>query len=98
MKEMNALEKEFDAAYETAQKEIKTHLNAAQACLNQAIEVAEKYGVPFSSHINESRGNAYIPKSLKEKWKYLDREFLFEYVYSEYGYDYGGWTHSSVGC
>jgi hypothetical protein len=94
------LEAEFRELIDSHTNEINSYLAQAEAALDKAIEVSEKYGVPFYANIS-SLSNGYVPKSFTaSKFSALDRDVLGEMteVYDSYGdiYSYGGWVHSAV--
>lgn len=59
---MATLEEQFTDAVNAAMPEITKHLEDARAALNKAIDVANKYGVPFASSISEL-SQSYFPSS-----------------------------------
>jgi methionine aminopeptidase len=76
-------------------KEIDEHLENACRELDAAVNISEKYGIPFSTNISFISQN-YNPKSRSKKYPDLDSDFL-ESVTGTYGSedDYG-WQHSAV--
>ena len=104
------LEKEFDAAVKEAHQKIKEAIDRAKKAISEAEEIAEKYGVPFSSKVSIFANRVYVPESIKEKWK-LEGEALDEALEKLdlmpirhewedddncYGWEY--WSYSSMHC
>lgn len=87
-------QREFRIANNEASKLISQHLAEAEEALAKAVEVSEKYGVPFSSGIS-FLSQSYHPTSMSEKFPDVDSDFIYELTeaYSEYG---DGWEHSAV--
>lgn len=74
-----------------ALEEIEAKLDAAQKLLGEAIEIANKAGVPFSAGFFGAR-NSYVPKKfLDEK---SDDESLEDYDIYDEGYGGSGWQTS----
>lgn len=95
------LETKFKEALEEASAEIQKCLNMAEDALDQAVELSEKYGVPFESKLSSAIPRKYIPESFYTKWEGADlREMLDSidmYVDDlEPGWEY--WNTSSLTC
>jgi collagenase-like PrtC family protease len=88
--EMNSVEKKFDEAVNAAEPLIYAKVEAAQALLKEAAEIAEQHGVPFNATLC-SIHHTYIPSSFKKKFKGLDDLEHWD-VYLQDGYP--GWTNS----
>ena len=95
------LAQEFQALCEQVHKEIDAKVEAAEQALSEAVELAEKHGVPFRSHISFLKNN-YVPTTFRSsKFRQLSSDTISDIagVYSEYiseCFDYGGWTTSAV--
>jgi hypothetical protein len=94
---VGGLEKEFTNVFNTHKNEINAKLAEAGKYLEEAEQLAEKYGIPFYSNIS-FLGQSYYPASYGKKFKELDRDFVSELTNAypgEYG-DNVGWEHSAV--
>lgn len=87
------LEKEFRTTAEKANNEIAAKLALASKALGEAIDISEKYGIPFSSSVSSLR-QGYMPYSYDDKFTGVSRE-LMEAVTGCYN-ECSGWKHSKV--
>lgn len=92
------LEEEFKNLVDTVGKEIEDKLKQASKTLQEACELSDKYGIPFSSPVSGIYQN-YVPSTLNEKFGELGNEKLaelsglFKYDLEDCGY---GWQHSEI--
>lgn len=97
MKDLQAedseMERDFRKAYHYANELIQAKVDEASAALREAVKIAERYGVPFRSHVSPL-SNQYYPSSLENKFNGIDREFV-QKVTDTYN-EYDGWEHSAV--
>lgn len=93
------IERKFRLAVTQANAEMNKHLEDASEALRKAVEVAEKYGVPFDSNISPI-GNTYSPESVRSLHPKVSTDFIDSLTgtYDEENYEYGGWKHSAAGC
>lgn len=96
-----SLESKFREALTVARKEIEGHIGNARRCLNEAVAVSEKYGVPFSTDIVEmDTERQYIPTTYNTQWPGNNYKILSEFhIYINYdrpGWEY--WNTSSMSC
>lgn len=91
------LEQEFKTLTETVGKEIDQKVEQASKLLAEAVDLANKHGIPFYAFVSEL-GQPYVPQSFKDKWDALDKETVEELTsVSSYDLDYAyGWRHSDV--
>lgn len=89
-------EREFRLVALEAQAKIEAKLKLASKALDEAEELAEKYGVPFHSGISPL-SQSYFPTTTSEKFPEVSEDFVQE-ISGAYHSDYGGegWQHSSV--
>lgn len=94
--EDNELERQFRKAADEALVKIQKLVAKAAKALDEAEEIAEKYGIPFSSSVSPL-SQSYYPTTTSELYPDLDREFI-DNVAGTYHSDYGeeGWQHSAV--
>jgi len=93
----NELETEFKSLMETVGKEIDHKVNEASRLLREAVELADKHGIPFYAYVSEL-GQPYVPQSFEDKWESLDKEDVEELT-GVPSYDLEsayGWKHSDV--
>lgn len=94
---MNTLEDEFAALVTAHKEEITEKLREASMALNEAVQLSEKYGIPFMSHIS-FLSQGYTPRSFEAKFGELEEDVVCHltdcYPGGEYGGD--GWEHSAV--
>lgn len=95
--EDNPIERAFREINEKASEEIEKHLSDATDALSKALDLSEKYGIPFDTNIS-FLSNTYTPDSLKKLHPKVSKEFIEEVTgaYSEDDFEYGGWRHSAV--
>jgi len=93
------LEAEFLALASTIGEQIKAKVELAEKALAEAIELADKHGIPFHAGISEL-GQSYVPPTFRGRFESLDRETVAELLdIPEYDLDYArGWRHSQIGC
>lgn len=92
--EDSEMERHFrDAVVPDATKRINEKLALAEKYLQEACDISEETGVPFSTGIS-FLSQSYVPGSFEEKFPEIDRDFMQEVcdVYNEYD----GWEHSAV--
>ncbi len=109
---LNDLEKEFAAVYKEHQAEIEAKLQEARKNLKEAVDISNKYGIPFNGGISFLR-NSYFPPSyftnfeekvvqVDEEDNFYDRDSFSEFVsditgaWQNYDKGYPGWSHSAV--
>lgn len=95
------LEKEFAKTANIISNQIKEEMKKASVHYEKALKLSDEHGIPF---YDQTRGEAYIPESLYEKFsgidgetvkKYLDVANLFE---GDVDYEHSGWMSSSSRC
>jgi hypothetical protein len=91
--EDSEMERAFRLALDDAQNRINEKLRIARAALDEAVEISEETGIPFSAGVSPL-SQSYIPNSLSEKFPDVDRDFYSE-VAGAWG-EYEGWQHSAV--
>lgn len=89
------LEREFRVSASKALKQIHVKLEEASDALAAAVDLSEKYGIPFSTQIS-FLGQSYTPDSLEEKFEDLDKDFVNCITGASNEYGYAGWEHSAV--
>lgn len=96
--DQSELEAEFQTLVSDVSVQMDLHVQAAKAELKKAIDISEKYGVPFDPGIC-SLSNPYVPHSFgRSKFVKLDEDAISDItgVYSDYFFEGGGWEHSSI--
>jgi hypothetical protein len=90
------LELEFKALVDTVGQEIKAKVEMAERLLQEAVELADRHGIPFYPSISEL-GQPYVPPAFKERFGSLDKEAVAELVdMSEYNLGHVGWRRSQL--
>lgn len=91
------LEDEFLKIVNEHKDEIQAKLKEASAALSAAVDLAEKYGVPFYSNIS-FLSQSYTPTSYYEKFPELERDVVGDLIDVYPGGEWGGdgWEHSAV--
>jgi hypothetical protein len=90
-----ALEKEFLSARDKAMDLIEKKIAKAHKALDEALDIAEEYGVPFYSSISPLSQN-YTPDSFYEKFGPIEDIAGEISGYENSPGEYGGWQHSAV--
>jgi cell division protein FtsI/penicillin-binding protein 2 len=94
-KEEINLEDEFKVVCNSHMAEIEAKLDIAQAALQEAIDLSDKYGIPFYSNVSQL-GQPYTPPSFYQKFPDLDGELAYNLTsVSIYNGNYG-WQTSSL--
>lgn len=95
--ENSELEAEFKALCDAHMSEINEQIDVARVAIRKAVELSEKYGIPFSSDITPL-GMSYCPDSYYGKFDELDKGFVSEVAGASLWNMYGGsgWEHSDV--
>ncbi len=93
--DLSELEAEFTAACEKHMVEIDKQIEIASKALQKAEKLAEKYGIPFHSHITPI-SQSYAPSSFYEKFNGLDSEFVYDLTSACVDDGCQGWEHSSI--
>ena len=91
--ELSAVELEFKALCDEALPQIEARINIARQAIKEAVELSEKYGVPFSSDITPLC-MAYTPVSLDDRFRDLD-DAMYD-IAGTYINGYEGWEHSAI--
>lgn len=91
--EKSKLEEEFKKTQELAEQEIFVALSKVHTALTEAIEISEKYGIPFYASICPL-DQGYRPSSFEEKWGEILNELSEDNDF--YLPEYEGWQHSAV--
>lgn len=91
--EDSTLEREFRNAANEVLVKIREKVVAASKLLDEAVELSEKHGIPFSSEIS-FLGQPYKPTTFDEKYGEIDADFV-DSVTGAYC-EYEGWQHSDV--
>jgi hypothetical protein len=95
MTEADSIEKEFEELVNAHKDEIDAKVREASKALSEAVELSEKYGIPFRPSISFLR-NSYFPESFDEKFSELDSEIVSDLTGAWREYSDGGWEHSAV--
>lgn len=93
------LEKEFQVLHDAFGKEIESKVEQFQKLMAEAVELSDRYGIPFACTLTPSMRGWYVPDSFSERFASLDKEMVSELTdVSEYklGRSYGGWQHSNI--
>lgn len=93
------LEVEFKIARKKAHSEILERLDNAQREIKEAVNISEKYGIPFCSDVEGMPcGRNYVPASFDKKWDCLDEQLLEDLdIYdTTAGWEY--WRTSGLSC
>ncbi len=94
-REFTPLEKEFLKTQEVFSLQLQAKIEEAEKALCEAVELSEKYGIPFESGVS-FLSNTYTPETMEDKFPELDTEWLAE-VGGVCGAGEGyGWQHSAV--
>lgn len=71
------LEAEFKHLAESIGKQIAAKIKAAEQALAEATELSNKFGIPFSTTLNdEGYPNVHVPESYEEKYVELDNQVV----------------------
>lgn len=91
------LEAEFKKTCDAHMQEIEDQLELADQALAKAVELSEKYGLPFYAGASPL-AQSYFPMSFEKKFSGLDEEFVSELTnaYTQYYGEGAGWEHSDV--
>jgi hypothetical protein len=92
------LAKEFEAHISAHQAEISAAEDKAIASLRKAVELADKYGVPYRFGIS-FLSNSYVPASfIDSKFRKLEDETVSDIsgCWGDYIFEDSGWQHSAV--
>ena len=94
----NQLEKEFETLYKTFGKEIAAKIQQAEKLMNEAIEIADKYGIPFEVDSFSNQRGWYVPETYADRFEKLDKDFVMELTdISSYRLGRAnGWSYSSI--
>ncbi len=95
--EDNDLEREFRTASSDILSDIQRKVKAASKLLQDAVDLSEKHGIPFSSEIS-FLGQSYFPTTFSDKYGELEADFVDAITGATTAY-YGedaGWEHSDV--
>lgn len=95
--DMEKLEEEFKHLMTSVGDQIEKKLAVAEQALADAIELSNKFGIPFYANISQL-SQAYVPPSYEEKFQELDSDFVMDLT-DVSSYDLGsanGWRHSAI--
>lgn len=93
---MSTLEEDFTAIVNAHEAEIKAKVAEAKKALNEAVELAKTYGIPFRPSIS-FLSNSYFPQSFDEgKFAELDSDVVADLTGAWREDTYSGWQHSAV--
>jgi hypothetical protein len=90
----SALEAEFLKVQKESRVLIEKKLIQLNQTLSEAVNVSEKYGIPFEV---SAFGYTYTPDSFQEKFDALDRDWLSQNT-NIMPDEYPGWQSSSYRC
>lgn len=92
-----SLEEDFTKIVEEHKAEIDAKVKEAIKALDEAVELAEKYGIPFSPSIS-FLSQTYTPESYYAKFSDLDSSTVYDIAEVYPGGEWGeaGWEHSAV--
>lgn len=94
--QQDPLELEFKALVDSIGKEIDAKVAAAEKLLDEAVELADRHGIPFYPRISALR-QPYVPASFKERFGTLDKEEVSDLLeMSEYNLGHVGWRRSQL--
>jgi len=95
MSYMTELEKEFQGVVNEHAARIKEKLDLAMGEFQEAVDLADKYGIPFYTPLSPI-SQSYIPDKFLDLYDGVDREFVTSItgVYDDYWA--AGWQHSAV--
>ena len=93
-----SLEEKFNNTFENVTKDINRCITAAKNNIQEAVELSELHGIPFSSNLSPFASRTYFPKSFSKIWPSpeileLARE---DFGTSDQGWEY--WSSSSLSC
>lgn len=94
----NSLEKEFNILYSTIGEEIAAKVRQAEKLLEEATELADKFGLPFQADMYSDMRGWYIPETFGDRFKSLDANKMSELTeisQSRLNRAYG-WQHSNI--
>ncbi len=96
MDDNKQLEEEFLALVSSIGEQIKAKIRIAEQALDEAVDLADKHGIPFYSEVSQI-GQSYVPDSFDERFESLDKETVADLLdISEYNLNHMGWRHSQV--
>lgn len=95
--EDNELEREFRNEANVVLSDIMSKVRLASKILQEAVDISEEHGVPFSSEISFI-GQSYFPTTFSDKYGELDADFVDAITGASTSYygDGAGWEHSDV--
>lgn len=87
------IEREFRLAAPSVIEKINKYISEASLAMDKAVDLSEKYGIPFYSHISPlSQG--YRPESFDEKYNGVSDNIMS--AIADCNNEYAGWQHSAV--
>ena len=92
------LEKEFNSLFNSFGKEIEAKVKQAEKLMNEAIEIADRYGIPFSADIFASMRGWYVPETYGDRFGQLDKDLVMDLT-DVSSYRLGraiGWQYSNI--
>jgi len=90
------LESEFLALCSTIGEQIKAKVAQAEKNLAEAVELADKHGIPFDSGVS-ILGQVYVPPLYHQRFKSLDQETITGLLgLYQYDLDHKGWERSAI--
>ncbi len=91
------LENEFLALCSTIGEQIKLKVALAEKNLAEAVELADKHGIPFDSGVSEI-SQSYVPPLFGERFGTLDKETVASLLnMSQWDLDHNnGWERSAI--
>jgi hypothetical protein len=93
--EDSQLEREFRTTANVVLVEIQKKVAESSRLLQEAVDLSEKHGIPFSSSVS-FLGQSYTPSTFEEKYGEVDSD-LAESITDAFGcMDGSGWEHSDV--
>lgn len=92
------LEKEFNTLFNSFGQEIEDKVQQAEKLMNEAIEIADRYGIPFSANMFSSMRGWYVPETFADRFSALDKEMVMELTdISTYRLGRAnGWQYSNI--
>jgi hypothetical protein len=94
--EDSELERQFRVEAASVIKKIDKKLAIASKALDEAVELSEKHGIPFSTSVSPL-SQSYFPTTFSEKFGDIETDLVDSITgaSTEYPED-GGWEHSAV--
>lgn len=93
--EDSELEREFRTEANAHLSEIINLAEQASKILSKAVDLSEKYGIPFDSPVS-FLGQSYFPTSFSSRWSDVSNDLVYSITKASSEYSNEGWEHSDV--